>query len=603
MCGIAGIFNYASSASQVERSELRAIRDQMALRGPDDFGEWFSPDGRLALGHRRLSIIDLSPQAHQPMESKDGRLVIAFNGEIYNYKILKRDLEQKGHVFRTHSDTEVLLCLYQEYGLKMFSYLRGMYAFALWDKDQDGLLLARDPLGIKPLYYANDGKTIRVASQVKALLESDHIDKGFDPTGQAGFLLWGYVPEPYTFYRSIRALPAGSYMWIKNEGMPRIEKFFDLTQMLAEAGQISLKLNPLETKDYLHQVLFESVKFHFTADVPVGIFLSAGFDSTVITALASELPGQKLNTITVGFEECRGTVFDETGMAELVAKQYGTQHKTIWISKNAFKAEYSAILSNMDQPSIDGLNNYFVSQAAAKIGLKVALTGLGGDEIFGTYKTFRYIPLVTKLSGFNQFVPQFGTIFRQVMSKKFKDIGKPRYAGIFEYGYSYDRAYFLGRSCFMPWELPEIMGLESARFGLEGLGVHFLELKEIADKISNDHLKIMALEMTQYMRGQLLRHADWAGMAHSLELRVPFVDTVLLKSLAPLFLNRVKPTKKDMAQSVRGPLPQELFNRPKTGFYTPLNQWLNEKGKMPSKRMGFRQWALDVYVHFMNNPN
>ncbi len=600
MCGIAGIFNYASSGLKVERHELKVICDQMATRGPDHFGEWFSEDDRLALGHRRLSIIDLTNKANQPMKSQDGRLVITFNGEIYNYKILKNELEDKGYSFHSQSDTEVLLNMYKEYGIKMFDHLRGMYAFALWDKNKGGVLLARDPLGIKPLYYADDGKTIRIASQVKALLESEHIDKKLDPSGQAGFLLWGYVPEPYTIYKAIQALPGGSSMWIDKNGGHRPRIFSDVSEILSQASTVKIKMTPFEMKEYLHDALLESVKYHSIADVPVGVFLSSGFDSSVITALSSEINGHLLKTITIGFDECRGTTFDETALAQEIAKQYGTQHHTVWVSKMDFENELPNILLKMDQPSIDGINNYFVSKAASEMGLKVALSGLGGDEIFGTYKTFKYIPKITSLTGFNNYVPQFGKMFRLFMGNAFKSIGKPKYAGIFEYGYSYDRAYFLGRACFMPWELPGILGVETAFAGLEGLQPHFLAMKRMTEDIQNNHFKIVALEMTQYMQSQLLRHADWAGMAHSLEVRVPFVDIALLKSIAPLFSKSNKPTKLDMAKSVREPLPKSLFDRPKTGFYTPLNRWLKNDGKPVSKRMGLRKWALQVHASFTN---
>ena len=210
MCGIAGIYAYRNDALKVDRGELRRIRDHMTARGPDGCGEWFSEDGRVALGHRRLAILDLSERGAQPMVSADGQLIISFNGEIYNYRTLRAQLERKGYGFRSQSDTEVLLHLYAEKGEAMLEELRGMYAFALWDARKQGLLLARDPLGIKPLYYADDGATLQVASQVKALLKGGHIDTTPEPAGHVGFFLWGHVPEPYTFFKGIKALPAGS---------------------------------------------------------------------------------------------------------------------------------------------------------------------------------------------------------------------------------------------------------------------------------------------------------------------------------------------------------------------------------------------------------
>ncbi len=243
MCGIAGLYAFSSSAPPADRAELRTIRDHMAARGPDGLGEWFSNDGRVAFGHRRLAIIDLSEGGAQPMQSADGQLVITFNGEIYNYRELRRELESSGHVFRSESDTEVLLHLYQAKGTAMLQDLRGMYAFALWDAAKQALLLARDPFGIKPLYYTptSTGKaisngTLRFASQVKALLAGGHVDTAPEPAGHAGFFLWGSVPAPYTLYRGIRALPAGHYLWVSGQGAAEPVPFCQITDILAHAA-------------------------------------------------------------------------------------------------------------------------------------------------------------------------------------------------------------------------------------------------------------------------------------------------------------------------------------------------------------------------------
>ena len=246
MCGIAGLYAFSPSAPPVDRAELRTIRDHMAARGPDGFGEWFSSDGRVAFGHRRLAIIDLTEGGAQPMthtDSTGGQLVITFNGEIYNYRELRHELEASGHSFRSDSDTEVLLHLYQAKGTAMLQDLRGMYAFALWDAAKQALLLARDPFGIKPLYYTptSTGKaisngTLRFASQVKALLAGGHVDTAPEPAGHTGFFLWGSVPAPYTLYRGIRALPAGHFMWVSGQGATEPVPFCQITDILAHAA-------------------------------------------------------------------------------------------------------------------------------------------------------------------------------------------------------------------------------------------------------------------------------------------------------------------------------------------------------------------------------
>src|SRR5262249_30985362 len=237
MCGIAGIYSYHLTAPAVDRAELCRIRDHLELRGPDGSGAWFCRDDRIGFGHRRLAIIDLSERAAQPMVSADGRLTITFNGEIYNYAALRKELQTKGYVFRSHSDTEVLLYLYAQKGEAMVGELRGMFAFGLWDAEKRALLLARDPYGIKPLYYSDDGKTFRFASQVKALLGGDKISRDPEPAGWVGFYLFGSVPDPYTTYEAIRAVPAGAIMWVDGRGRRAPQRYFSIAAAYCAAEQ------------------------------------------------------------------------------------------------------------------------------------------------------------------------------------------------------------------------------------------------------------------------------------------------------------------------------------------------------------------------------
>src|ERR1043166_4858947 len=307
----------------------------MRVRGPDGDGTWWNADGRVGLGHRWLAIIDLSDGGRQPMLNADGSLVITFNGEIYNYRELRRQLEAKGFVFRTQSDTEVLLHLYADRGPDMVQALRGMYAFALWDDRRKGLLLARGPFGIKPLYYAAGGGTIRVASEVKALLAGGGIPTSPEPAAHVGFFLLGYVPEPYTLFRSIRALPPGSTMWVDDRGVREPQRHFDVGALFHSplTGTGALSGQPAAVRERLREILRDSVSAHLVADVDVGVFLSAGLDSTTLAGLASEF-GASVRTVTLGFEEHRNTAQDETALAERVAARYGCQHTTMWITRD-----------------------------------------------------------------------------------------------------------------------------------------------------------------------------------------------------------------------------------------------------------------------------
>ncbi|MHB1688302.1 MAG: asparagine synthase (glutamine-hydrolyzing) [Ignavibacteriaceae bacterium] len=597
MCGVAGIFRYRTSGLNVDKDELLRIREDMVNRGPDGSGIWFSEDRRVGLAHRRLSVIDLSNAASQPMATEDGRLCITFNGEIYNYRELRKRLEKKGYRFHTNSDTEVLLHLYDDRGRSMVHDLRGMYAFALWDERRRGLFLARDPFGIKPIYYSDDGNTFRFASQVKALLKSRNINTTEEPAGHVGFFLFGYVPEPYTLYRSVRALPSGTSLWLDENGKKEFKKFFSVTDELIEVEKTASEANIDEIRKRLREALLDTVNHHLVADVPVGIFLSSGLDSTTLSALVSEVKPKELYTITLGFQEYNGTHNDETSLAEVVAHHYGAVHQTKWVSRDGFLAEKERLFEVMDQPSIDGVNTYFVSKVAAQAGLKVALSGLGGDELFGGYPSFMQVPKLVNALGPLCHFPSLGKGFRWVSTPITKYCTSPKYAGLLEYGGSYSGAYLLRRGLFMPWELPEIMDGEMAREGWKELQP-LIRLEETIRGISKKYLKISALEMSWYMRNQLLRDADWAGMAHSLEIRVPFVDIELFRSVAPLLPVKHPPTKLDMADCPAKPLPDEILNRQKTGFSVPVREWLLQSEPINIAQRGLRGWALKVYKSF-----
>src|SRR5215510_1014685 len=532
MCGIAGIYAYHYAANAVDRDELRRIRDHMAARGPDGLGEWYSQDERVAFGHRRLTIIDLSERGAQPMISVDGKLVVTFNGEIYNYRRLRATLEARGYVFRTESDTEVLLHLYAQKGEAMVEDLRGMFAFALWDADKRGLLLARDPYGIKPLYYADDGWTLRFASQVKALLAGGKVSRDPEPAGWVGFWLFGSVPEPFTTYQEIRALPAGSTLWVDRVGTHETKQYFSIADTYCAAEAASSPINDESQQGTAREALLDSVRHHLVADVPVGAFLSSGIDSGALVGLMRDAGQQEIRTVTVAFEEFRGTREDEAPVAAEIASRYGTRHTTRVVTEQEFRNDLPRILEAMDQPTIDGLNTWFVSKAARELGLKVAISGLGGDELFGGYSSFRDVPLWVRTLAIPGQVPALGDLTRYLLTRGFRQSLNPKAAGLLKYGGNYAGAYFLCRGLFMPWELPAVIGAEIARQGLRRLNpIRHIEA-QLEPKPRTSFGRIAVLESSLYMRNQLLRDTDWASMAHSLEVRVPLVDVELVKHMA-----------------------------------------------------------------------
>ena len=576
MCGLAGLLAYGREAPPVDRAVLEAMRECMIRRGPDGAGTWIAADGRIGLAHRRLSIIDLSEGGAQPMASADGRLTIVFNGEIYNYRTLRKELEAEGVRFVSHSDTEVLLHLYRRDGTAMLDRLRGMFAFAIWDTNRSGVLLARDPFGIKPLYYSDDGRTLAFASQVKAL-RAGGIGGGLDAAAAVGFFLFGAVPEPFTVDKAIKALPAGHWLWADEKGVGAPQAFLDVARLAGRPG------------GDLGTALRDSVAHHLEADVPVGVFLSAGLDSTTLAALASEVHGAGLHSVTLGFQEFRGTPRDEVPFAEAAARAFTTAHTSRWVAGADFARDRDDLLAAMDQPTIDGVNTYFVAKEARATGLKVALSGLGGDELFGGYDTFRQVPKLVSGLGWIPGGRFLGKGLRLVAAPLLKDRTSPKWAGVLEYGTRYGDAYLLRRGLFMPWELPEVLDPDLVREGWRALDP-LARLEGIAARQSALEAKVRALESCWYMRNQLLRDSDWAGMAHSLEIRVPLVDRVLWETALPL-----RASKRDMALAAGSRLPEIVLNRPKTGFFVPVQDWLQGEGAV---ERGYRGWARQVFRAF-----
>ncbi len=595
MCGINAVFAFHSSAPLVDEEELTRTREAMRRRGPDAAGLWISDDRRVGLGHRRLSIIDVSDRANQPMH--DGDLQIVFNGEIYNYPALRDSLIAEGEHFETTSDTEVLLKLYRREGAAMLPRLRGMFAFCIWDARDRSMFLARDPYGIKPLYYASDSLTVRVASQVKAIIAGGRVSMARDPAGIAGFLLRGSVPEPFTMYAQIRAVPSGSWMRVTTSGPQEPREYFSLAAALRAAVH-ARPLSHGERQDVIRRSVAESVRYHLVSDVPVGAFLSSGRDSSTVVALATET-GTPMRTVTLRFEEYIGTRKDEAPLAEIIAREYGTQHATSTLSGQEFRATLPKALEAMDQPSIDGLNSYFVCRAAAELGWKVALSGTGGDELFGGYSTFRIIPRIVRTFGVFRHLPSvaraFERTYQAVMPKKHERFS-PKTASTLKYAHSYEGAYLIKRGLFLPEELPDLIGAEMADEGLQKLAILDLIGAAMKPDPGTPFARVAALETALFMRNQLLRDIDWASMAHSLEVRVPLVDPFLLHEVGPaVFAGSHRDGKAMLARSPQKPLPQAVLTRRKTGFTLPIRDWLAHQHADVPQTFGMRPWALFLY--------
>ena len=605
MCGIAGEFVYAQG-NPVTPEVLRKMCQALAHRGPDGSGTWLTKDGSVGFAHTRLAILDLSENAAQPMQDEAGRYTIVFNGEIYNFEELRNDLIARGRKLVSTGDTEVLLGMYAEYGLSMLDRLRGMYAFAIWDEVEKELILARDPLGIKPLYYADNGRSICFSSQVRGLLVHPDVDRSMEAAGHVGFFVWGSVPEPYTLYRGIRALPAGNWLRVRRGGQPKIRPFAQPIVAMTEFEGSAIPSSREEMRERLHSLLRESIVYHLKSDVPVAIFQSAGLDSSVITSLVSEAHSNEVHALTLGFDQLRGTTEDEVPLASLIAKEYGIGHTYRYLGREAFFSHREHLFANMDQPTIDGINVYFISLLAKECGYKVALSGLGGDELFGGYPSFQQIPRTVHMLKLLPPGTMLGRGLRMLSAKTLSRFSSPKYAGLLEYGGSIPGAYLLRRSLFMPWELPEFLDADLVQEGwrklasLEEMERLLEPIEKIQSRTMQEFMKISALEMSLYMRSQLLRDADWASMANSVEVRVPLVDIFLIKQMGALRFSGYPPRKLDMATCLPRALPKAVVHRPKTGFHVPVREWIREKEDQPGER-GLRGWAKYVYQRFTGN--
>ncbi len=596
MCGIAGAFAFGPGAEPVDRNIILRLNDLQRHRGPDGAGLWSADDHRVVLGHRRLAVIDTGSSGAQPMLDASGRWVISFNGEIYNYRALRQELEGLGRIFRTESDTEVLINAIAQWGEAALRKLRGMYAFALWDSQERELWLARDPYGIKPLYVSESGGVIWFASQARSLAYAAPVETRRDAAALTGFYLWGHVPEPFSWWAGVRMFPAGHVQRIRLGQASTDPVAFARVQ----DSYLSRAAKPLAPGE-LRALMLDSVRHHMVSDVPVGVFLSAGIDSNVIAALAAEL-GTELRTVTLAFEEYAGTPNDEAPLAEAAATLLRSEHVTVRIGRREFEALVDDFLGCMDQPTIDGLNTYLISRAATQQGLKVALSGLGGDELFGGYPSFRQIPQLLNWGRRIGFPKSLGRAMHSLMKMLPMPGIPPKTAGLLSCASDIASAYLLRRSLHLEGELDLLLDKTWLSEGLERLSTH----SALADSIrtlrtagATVHAQVAALESCWYMRNQLLRDTDWSSMAHGLEVRVPFVDIKLLDRLGPAIASATPPNKQDLARCAQR-LPAAVLARPKTGFTTPVQRWITQHTGTSTR--GLRGWATQVHRSFRTTP-
>jgi asparagine synthase (glutamine-hydrolysing) len=570
MCGIAGIISNRDSAeSRTEAVERMCAA--MVHRGPDDSG--IESLDEATLGVRRLAIFDPA-NGHQPMSTPDGRYTIAFNGAIFNFALLASELADLGWGFRTRCDTEVLLAAYAQWGQSCLLRLRGMFSFAVWDRVAHSLFLARGPFGIKPLYYhwRNDG-SLFFASELRALLASRGMPAEIEPNGIGAYLAHLSVPAPETIYRRIRCLcPGQSATWI--DGRFSVKTYFSLDENAASESSACTSYGDFVGE--LRYRLEDTIQAHSIADVPVGAFLSGGMDSSAIVGLMSRYTSTKLKTFTMTFNESE---YSERNAARRTSELFGTEHRELLLTGEEVAQSLPTILAKMDQPTGDGINTYFVSRLAAQNGVKVVLSGLGGDELFGGYPSFRQVPGIARYLPLWRSLPHpVRSIVLRLLRRK-PTVRMRKLSDFLRYARDLHEVASLQRMVFA--DSVRLPLLEPAtRASVARLGPFHPMLNDFAFEFHKlgPMRSVCAWELRTYMSNVLLADADVFSMANSIELRVPYIDSQLVSWLwaqPEEFVFSPGRYKRALADSVRDLLPATVREQAKLGFLLPFSMWMN----------------------------
>jgi asparagine synthase (glutamine-hydrolysing) len=576
MCGIFGVISRGEPLSADFLSEAART---LGHRGPDDSGTvlFNAADEQIGFAHTRLSIIDLSPLGHQPMLDPATGNWIVFNGEIYNFRELRRELEAAGIDFKSHSDTEVILAAYRVWGEACLTRLGGMFAFALWDASRKRLLLARDPMGIKPLYYYQTNQTFIFASEVRTLLGTRLVPRKVDLTGVLSYLAFGSVYEPWTIVNEVKALPPGHALTVER-GSVTIREYWNALKSGSTAESDASSGNGTARADHLPSILRDAVVSHLVSDVPVGVFLSGGIDSSALVAVLSQ-NGIRANTFSLVFQE---EEFDEGVYSRGIARHFGTEHHEISVSQQDTLAVLPDALGAMDQPTIDGINTYLISAKTRAAGLKVALTGLGADEMFAGYSNFRRVPKMERLSKRLGRLPKLARRPLSASVALFAGKGdrSRKLAALAADRDSAMHPYFLARMLFGAGEREKLLSArehETLQQSLDRVLQESIVRSQPLDPVN----RVSYLESHWYMSNTLLRDSDFMSMAHGLEVRVPFLDRALVEACFRVPGDRKLQGKlpKGLLLAILGvELPKEIVNRPKRGFTLPFERWL--RGEM-----------------------
>jgi asparagine synthase (glutamine-hydrolysing) len=560
-------------------------------RGPDGDGVWATPSGDVVFAHRRLAIIDLSEAGAQPMVDAESGCTISFNGEIYNFKELRRELESLGESFKSSSDTEVILKAYKRWGLAVVPRLRGIFALAIWDPRSRSVHLVRDQLGVKPLYWTvvKDGplgpETLLFASELRALLASGVVKRRLDPSGVASYLAQGFVVGPVTMVEGVNLLPAATTLTIEpgagahDPNLHTLRTYWTLPSSAARRT----------TEAELREELARTVNMQLVADVPLGVFLSGGIDSSTVAALASENAPDAVHTFTIGFDEAG---LDESAYAARVAEAIGSRHTNVTLREQHFLEHLPQALDAIDQPTFDGINTYYVSRAAREAGMTVALAGTGGDELFGGYPTFVEIPKIFRATSW---MPRIvggamggashvvGGVFWNVMGAAPPQTRWGKVADIAHAGHDLVGVYQVSYALFTRETQARLASTAiRAAQATQEYGLPAETARAWRARIAGSEIRhsISLLELSGFLGERLLRDTDAASMAASLEVRVPLLDHVLCETVAGIDATRrfSPPMKKQLLRDAGlARLDPALFDRPKSGFVLPIAEWARRR--------------------------
>jgi asparagine synthase (glutamine-hydrolysing) len=605
MCGICGIVSLQGKSGITYISAVEKMCAAMEHRGPDDSS--VKVVGSSCIGHRRLSILDTSSHGCQPFISQDSSVGMVANGEIYNYIAYRKLLKSKGCKFDSDSDSEVILHGYSTQGEDFINSLRGMFALAVHDKKKNLTLIARDRQGIKPVYYYVDNQFLIFASEIKAILKSGLIEHKLNPLALQQFVQFGYVPEPDSLVLNVKMLEPGHLLRLQDQTLS-IEPYWKWPEQDAQSVPPSTLIK--QTRQYLE----DSINVHLQSDVPMGVFLSGGIDSTIITGLASELSDVPINTFSLGFHENRETI-GETEIARRISQFYKTHHHEYILSGQDVYDNLGKIIDAMSQPSFDGINTYFISKVAREAGMKVALSGLGGDELFGGYGTFQFLPRYGRLVKLWSYLSRnnrhrlivfmqrfFNNSFHKEKISRMKDVN------------DFVDFYFMIRGNGVKDDTQNIFSNSVSQLLIQSnsTSTSIIQCLKNGEKFTDLWRETQRLEMKNYMQWRLLRDADAMSMIHSLEVRVPLIDDYLVDHILSLpqgWNRRLGWPKKLLVNSMKDMIPGFVLNRKKQGFQLPMDIWMRNELKpivedvfsvesIRSRGIFEESYLLDLYQRF-----